>query len=384
MSDLPQHNKNHPFPASIKDRYSLSVPGSKKNTLHVVIDIKGSGLTYNIGDCLGVYPINDPTLINKTIQAMKATGEEMIRDKHSEEMISVRQFLTLKANITEISRKLLQEIAQRQPNEAKKFSLENLFKNENKELLKHFLDSRELWDILLEHHEVVFTMQELVDMLMPLLPRLYSIASSNMVVGDEVHLTIALLKYESFGHQRKGVCTHYLCDLVPMHQPIIPVYIQPHHGFTLPQDDSKDIIMIGPGTGVAPFKGFMEERSHKNSSGRNWLFFGEWTREFDFYYQDFWKKLESENKLRLSLAFSRDQDHKIYVQQRMLENGADLFEWIKNGAYIYVCGDAKRMAKDVESTLLTIFETHGQMDSKEAAAYLKELRVSKRYLRDVY
>ena len=203
-------------------------------------------------------------------------------------------------------------------------------------------------------------------------------------VGREVHLTIALIHYDTNGHKRRGVCTHYLCELAPVNQPLIPVYIQPHHGFTLPANPDVPIIMIGPGTGVAPFRAFMQERMAIGAKGKNWLFFGERNQISDFFYEDYWSQLISEEKLVMHTAFSRDQENKIYVQHRMMEQGAELFAWLKEGAYLYVCGDAKNMAKDVEAALLQIIQKHGSLDEQATKQFLKQLRQEKRYLRDVY
>lgn len=378
------YTRNHPFLASIKERYSLCKSGSNKNTLHVVLDLKGSEIHYNVGDSIGILPQNDPELVEKTLQAMRACGDETVLDKHAEKAWQLRDFLTSRGNITEISRKLLSEICYRQPDAKKKSELEALFQDGHREILKEYLVKHHLWDILHEHPEVTFTLQELCNLLMPLLPRLYSISSAQQVVGDEVHLTVALLEYHSNGHYRRGVCTHYLSELAPLHRAVIPVYIQPHHGFTTPEDSTKSIIMIGPGTGVAPFRAFMQERLHIGATGKNWLFFGEQHRATEFFYEEFWQELVEKGKLSLEVAFSRDQSHKVYVQHRMLERGEEFYDWMEKGAYVYVCGDANQMAKDVELALFNIIQTHGKHDEVSAKQYLKSLRAEKRYLRDVY
>lgn len=377
------YSKSNPFLATVKERYNLTLSGSKKNTQHVVLDIKGSGLTYHVGDSIGIFPINNDDLVNKTLRAMHAQGTEIILDKHTGQTFSMREFLTKKANLTDLSRKLLSFIAQEQANSEKKEALQYLLAEGSQDKLKTYLECHELWDVLEENHEVRFSLQELCHMLMPLLPRLYSISSSMSVVGEEIHLTVGVLKYHTNGHQRVGVCTHYLCEIVPLYVPIVPIYVQPHHGFTLPHFDAP-IIMIGPGTGVAPFRAFLQERIAHNAQGKNWLFFGECNRATDFFYEDFWTDLERQGRLRLEIAFSRDQPEKIYVQHRMLAHGAEFYQWIMNGAYIYVCGDASRMAKDVEATLHEIIRVHGQKDEAEARAVIKKLRADKRYLRDVY
>jgi sulfite reductase (NADPH) flavoprotein alpha-component len=378
------YNKSNPFFATIKERYNLTLPGSKKNTQHLVLDIEGSGLTYQVGDSLGVFPANNEELVTKTLRAMRTKGDELVIDKHTGEGLSIRDFITKKANVTDLSKKLLSIIAQEQPNPAKKEALQEVLAEGAQERFKAYLEKHELWDALEENHEVSFPLQELCNLLMPLLPRLYSISSSMSVVGEEVHLTVGVLKYLTNGHQRVGVCTHYLCEVMPLHQPLLPVYIQPHHGFTLPSTSEASMIMIGPGTGVAPFRAFMQERMAHHAAGRHWLFFGECNRATDFFYQDYWTDLEKQGKLRLDVAFSRDQPEKVYVQHRMMAKGAELYQWLMEGAYLYVCGDASRMAKDVEATLHEVIRVHGHKSEAEARAMVKKLRTEKRYLRDVY
>lgn len=363
MMSTPTYSKSQPFLASIKERYSLCRSGSKKNTQHIVLNLKGSGITYNVGDSIAVFPQNDPQLIERTIQAMKASGSEIITDKRSQKPYTLRDFLTYQANITDVHHKIVADISAQT--------------NNTQEALP-------LWEVLEACSSTLLSPQKICDLLQPLLPRFYSIASSSSAAKEEIHLTVALLRYETNGNERLGVCTHYLCNLAPLGSAVVPVYIQPHHGFTLPSSHDTPIVMIGPGTGVAPYRAFMQERMAKNATGKHWLFFGEWNRATDFFYEEYWNGLVSQNRLRLETAFSRDQPEKIYVQHRMLEHGAELYHWIEGGAHLYVCGDAKRMAKDVEATLLQIILTHGKHDEPSAKQYLKRLRTEKRYLRDVY
>ena len=379
-----QFSRTNPFIAKIKERKRLSKIGSKKSTHYISLDISGSNIHYNVGDSIGIYPINDPQLIEWTLKAMNATGDELVTDKHGENSRPLKVFLKEKANITEFSKNFLKEIAKKQNDPIKKAKLESFFLEDQKEALKEFLLAYELWHVLEENKEAAFEIQELCNLLMPLLPRLYSISSSKNAVGNEVHLTVAMLEYESNQLLRRGVCTHYLCNLAPLNDPVVPIYIHPHNGFTIPENENTPMIMIGPGTGIAPFRAFLQERMHKQSKGKNWLIFGEWNRNFDFFYEDYWNELVASDQLRLHSAFSRDEAHKVYVQHRMLENGQEIFDWLQNGAHFYVCGDAKRMARDVEATLLQIISEFGKLDEVEAKAYLKELRVNKRYLRDVY
>jgi len=379
------YNKQNPFYGSIKERYSLSKMGSQKNTQHIVIDIRNSGLTYEVGDSVGIFSSHDSALVYKTLNALKATGHEVIRDKLTGEEFKLKDALFSKYSITDITPKFLQEVHQRQTQPDKKQALALLLEESNREALKTFIKFHEIWDLLTFHCEVSFHIQEFVDLLKPLLPRFYSIASSQKHVGEEIHLTIAPLEYETNGHIRRGVCTHFICELAELQAPVVPIFIQPTHNFRLPQDHHSDLIMIGPGTGVAPFRAFLQERLlFAKSTGKHWLFFGAKQRDFDYYYENDWNLYSEHGHLRLDLAFSRDQEHKVYVQHRMLEMGQELFDWLIGGAFLYVCGDAARMAKDVEATLQQILQEHGQMDPLTSREYIKRMRQEKRYLRDVY
>lgn len=378
------YSKANPFLAAIKERYSLCKNGSLKSTYHVVLDLKNSGLVYEVGDSIAVFGIHDPELVQKTLVAAKATGDEIVIDKHTGKAYSLRDFLTNKANITDLSRKFISELCERQTNQQKKEHFQLLLSEEEKDAFKEYQSTHEIWDALEENPEVYFSPQELIHFLQPLLPRFYSIASSLKIAKEEVHLTVAELQYETRGHIRRGVCTHYLCKLAPMHEWVIPIYIQPSNGFTLPNDSSATIIMVGPGTGIAPFRAFMQEREAMDATGKNWLFFGEWHHDHEFFYEEEWRRWEKEGKLHLETAFSRDQNHKIYVQHRMLEHGAELFALLEQGAYFFVCGDARRMAKDVDLALHQLIQTHGKFDELQTKQYIKKLKAEKRYLRDVY
>lgn len=380
-----QYNKQNPFMASIQSRSPLSKFGSQKNTQHLVMDIRGSGLSYQVGDSVGVFSKHDPHLVEKTLGAMKLEGNELVYCKQTSSEMTLVECLTSYSNITDLSPKFLREVWNRQSDAHKKHELEVLLQETHREELKAYLQKHEIWDFLETHHEASFSPQELVDLLMPLLPRFYSIASSQKYVGDEIHLTVAPLEYESNGHKRRGVCTHFLCELVQLHEQAVPIFIQPTHNFRLPQDHHSDLIMIGPGTGVAPFRAFLQERLlFANAGGKHWLFFGEKKRAYDFFYEEDWKEYAEKGHLRLELAFSRDQDYKIYVQDKMFEHGQELFKWLEGGAYLYVCGDASRMAKDVDAMLLKLIQEYGMLGHAESKEYVKRLRQQKRYLRDVY
>lgn len=379
------YNKSNPFLASITERYNLCSKGADKDTCHVVLDIKGSGLTYEVGDSVAVFSINDEDVVNKTLEALGASGSEKILEKHSSQEWALSDFLTKKANLAEVPKKLIQEFYQRQTDSQKKERLQFLIGEGQKDALKEYQASHEIWDALDENREAGLTPQELCNFLMPLLPRFYSIASSMKAVGEQLHLTVAELKYETNGYQRHGVCTHFLCKLAPLNEKVVPIYLHPQtSGFTLPQDPSTPIIMVGPGTGVAPFRAFVQERVSQGATGLNWLIFGERHQAFNFYYQEYFQDLVHQGKLRLETAFSRDQEHKIYVQHRLIEHGAELFSLLESGAVFYVCGDAHRMAKDVDAALHYIIQKHGHIDEQAAKSYIKQLKAEKHYLRDVY
>lgn len=375
------YSKTNPFLATIKERYSLCTPHSQKDTQHVVLCLQGSNINYEVGDSVAICPKNNPITVQRTLEALKATGSEIVKDRDQKEW-KLADLLATHVNINEINQKFVTALCQHL--DSTKNPFDTLLQEENRKHLKEFLLSHSYWQLLKQYPEVTFTPQALVNLLTPLLPRFYSIASAQSVVGNEMHLTVALLKYLIADQERLGVCTNYLCHLAPMQQPIVPLYIHPHRGFTLPNNPDHSIIMIGPGTGVAPFRAFMQERINQRAKGKNWLFFGEWNRHSNFFYESYWNDLVIKGQLRLDVAFSRDQQHKIYVQHRMLEKGADLFRWLEEGAYLYVCGDAEHMAKDVEAALLAIIQQHGALDLQEARNYLKRLRNEKRYLRDVY
>lgn len=379
----PTYTRTHPFMATLRERYSLSSSASDKVTKHLVVDLKGSGIHYKVGDSLAIYPLNDAKIVSRLLTTLSATGDEIVVSK-SGDALPFRQFLNAKANLQHGGRSLLRLIADKQSHDRKRAELEHLLLPESKADFTAYLEARHIWDLLEEHSDAVLTPQELAACVMPLLPRFYSIASSMAAVGEEAHLTVALTEYESNGQRRLGTASHYLCHEAPLHEAILPVYLQPSKDFTVPADVTAPLIMIGPGTGVAPYRGFLQERVVAGATGKHWLFFGERRQLSDFYYEDYWHELEARGHLRLSVAFSRDQAEKIYVQHRLEENGAELFQWLLDGAYLYVCGDAERMAKDVEQSLLRIIATHGAMSDAEAADFLKKLRKDKRYLRDVY
>jgi sulfite reductase (NADPH) flavoprotein alpha-component len=259
---------------------------------------------------------------------------------------------------------------------------------DNDDVLGAYIHTRDYVDILTDFDEAKFESPEgFVSQLSPVVPRLYSIASSLEAHPGEVHLCVAVVRYETHGRQKTGLASGFFADHAPLRERSIPIYVQESRTFRLPRDGATDIIMCGPGTGIAPFRAFLEQRILDGARGRNWLIFGEQHQATDFLYGSEFVDYQKKGKLhRLDLAFSRDQEHKVYVQNRMLENAKELWSWLQNGAYFYVCGDAKRMAKDVHQTMIKIAEEQGGMSPEAASAYVNTtlMRTERRYLRDVY
>lgn len=376
----PTYTRTTPFLAPIRERHSLTKPASGKMTTHLVLDLARSGIHYKTGDSLGVFPLNDPIIVGRILELVGASGEEEVMTKTGE-TLAFRHFLSSRANLDQCNRSFFSAIGACQTGENQKKIAELLAAD--KEHLKSYLTAYHVWD-LLEEFPVKMAPQDLASLLMPLLPRFYSIASSMLAVGEEAHLTVGLTRYALNGRPRYGVASHYLTQLAPLHEPIVPVYLQPSKDFTLPEDKTAGMIMVGAGTGVAPYRGFMQERVLTGATGKNWLFFGERSRQTDYLYEEYWTELEARGKLRLDLAFSRDQEEKIYVQHRLLESGRDVYRWLEEGAYFYVCGDALSMAKAVEGALHTIICEQGGKSADAATERIKALRKEKRYLRDVY
>ncbi len=380
MSTEGAYSRKNPFPATLTVNRKLTLEGSEKDTRHFEISLQGSGLTYEVGDSLGVFPQNDPALVSQILERLGFSGDEIVPNP-AKEMVPIRQALTKDYIITAPDKKLLGAIAEKDDSAT---FLKDLLDPAVKTQLDEYLWGRDVLDPLLEFTQAQFTPEEFVGCLRKLQPRLYSIASSQKVVGESVHLTVAVVRYESFNRPRAGVCSSYLAERAEG-EGKVPVFVHTAKHFRVPADMSKDIIMVGPGTGIAPFRAMLQERQATGATGRNWLFFGEQRSATDFFYRDEFEKYQADGVLtRLDTAFSRDQDYKIYVQHRMLEASKELFEWLEGGATFYVCGDASRMAKDVDQALHQIVEKEGGRSPEEAIAYIDGLKKEHRYLRDVY
>ncbi len=381
---LSAYTKDNPLPAKLLENRVLNKDGSSKDTRHLVVDIAGSGLTYQVGDSLGIFASNRPQIVEELIELMGFTGNEPVIPQRMTAAISLREALTDKLSLAGPTKKILETFAAKTADPKEQAQLASLLAADAAEAREAFLEQREYIDLIEEFPGVKLGAQELVDHLRRLMPRLYSIASSPVLHPSQVHLTVAPVRYESNGRRRYGVCSTFLADRVTRRKTSIPVFVAESH-FGLPEDSTKDIIMVGPGTGVAPFRAFTQERVATQATGRNWLFFGDQHEATDYLYAEEWKNLLTAGKLaRVDLAFSRDQARKVYVQDRMREAAAELWSWIKGGAHFYVCGDAHRMAKDVDLALHQIISEQGGLDVAQAAEYVKLMKKEKRYQRDVY
>jgi sulfite reductase (NADPH) flavoprotein alpha-component len=336
-SEVTSYGKNHPFPAKLKTNRLLNAQGSEKETRHFEIDLEGSGLSYEAGDALGVIPRNCPDFVQEILTASGLSPEQPV----------------------------------------------DLPSGESLALCDALLERFDLSPFLGTMPALGTAPSDLITPLRKLQPRLYSISSSPKAHPGEVHLTVGIVRYALDGKLRKGVCSTFLADRV--NEGSLPVFVHKSPNFRLPKDSSLPVIMVGPGTGIAPFRAFLEERRATGSPGKNWLFFGDQRSSTDFLYQEEIEGMQADGLLtHLDLAFSRDQPEKIYVQNHMMEKAEELWSWLQEGASFYVCGDAKRMAKDVDATLHQIIEKAGGRSPEEAVQYVQELKSQKRYLRDVY
>lgn len=374
-----EYGKKNPFPAETLDTVVLNGEGTSKETLHFEFSLSGSGLCYEPGDALAVLPRNAPDTVKAILQAAKLTGNEEVEVKNVGRQL-LADALREDYDITALSRAVLTKLA----DAADSAELRELLGDDAKERLKEFNHGREIIDALLKFAPNGLSADALTGIFRKLPPRLYSIASSPLAHSDEVHLTVAAVRYETHGRKRKGVCSTYLADLVKAGDPV-QIFVQPNKNFRLPADGDTPVIMVGPGTGVAPFRAFVEHRAALGSSGKNWLFFGDQHYTYDFLYQLEWQDYLKEGVLtRMDVAFSRDQPEKVYVQDRMIEQAKELYQWLEEGAHFYVCGDANRMAHDVHQALISVVEREAGISREAAEAYVEDLKKTKRYQRDVY
>lgn len=349
------YTKETPYFSKIKERELLSLNGSSRKTYHICLEIEDPNFSFKVGDSLAVLPTNDPLIVEEILDHLKATGKEKIWNRKKEAEFALRDYLLYKVNLNEVSfHKILDIPKTKTP----------------------------LVDLVKEHRP---SLDEISQVLLPLMPRFYSIASSLKQHPNEAHLTVSSAEFVLNGRTHFGVGSDFLCRHAKTGTTPIPIYVQTTDHFTLPKDLNTPILMIGPGTGIAPFRAFLQERVLSGLKSLNWLFFGERNEATDFYYKEFLQDLEKKGDLFLSTAFSRDQDEKVYVQHKLLEEKEKVWDWIYNQkAVIYVCGDAQKMAKDVHKTLQKIASLEGGLSEESAKSLLQSLRKERRYLLDVY
>ncbi|CAM3841193.1 assimilatory sulfite reductase (NADPH) flavoprotein subunit [Vibrio aquimaris] len=369
------YNKNHPFAATLLTNQKITGRDSGKDVRHIEIDLEGSGLSYQPGDALGVWYENSSELASAILTKVGLSGVESI--ELDGESLSIHSALVSHFEITTANPQFVTKFAQASASQ----KLLKLIKDKDK--LREYANQTQILDVLNEK-KTQMSASELASLLRRLTPRLYSIASSQSEVEQEVHLTVGLLEYQQGDEQRFGGASSFLSRRLDEGSQV-KVFVEHNNSFKLPADDSAPIIMIGPGTGIAPFRSFIQERDARGAPGKNWLFFGDRTFTQDFLYQAEWQKYLKSGKLnRLDVAFSRDQEEKVYVQHRILEKGDEVWRWLEQGAYIYVCGDATRMAKDVHQALIHVVEQHSKQSRDDAEEFINQLRKEKRYQRDVY
>lgn len=373
-----KYSRKNPYPAELLKRVKLNAEGSAKETIHLEFKLEEAALTYEAGDSLAVLAHNADDVVQDIITLTKLNSSSLVKIKG--ESYTLLESLTSKLDITTLSLSVIKRY-----NELiSDYQLEELLKPENKNDLQDYISGREIIDLLYEFPAEELSADALISIMRKLPSRLYSIASSPKAHPQEVHLTVGVVRYHTHGRERKGVCSTFLAERISKGSKA-EVFVTTNKKFKLPVNNETPIIMVGPGTGIAPFRAFIEERKATNASGKNWLFFGDQHYSTDFLYQSEWQNYLNEGILtKLDVAFSRDQKEKIYVQNRMLDNSRELFAWLEKGAYFYVCGDATRMANDVDDALHYIIEKEGGLEQEDAKAYVKKLKDEKRYLRDVY
>jgi len=362
--------RKNPFVAELAVNRLLSGPGSDKEIRHYEFALADSGIEYEAGDALAIIPENDPALVGEIAEHFRMSVDTTVNGEPLGELLGHRY------EISAPSKDLLGEVESRADNE----ELSHVLRGGVKETLERWLYGKDVLDVLRIAGDDL-SVEEFIGLLKPLQHRAYSISSSPLAHPDRIHVTVAAVRYQAMGRLRGGVCSTFLADRAATAK----IFLQPNKSFRVPADDTAPVIMVGPGTGVAPFRAFLQERAQRGAAGRNWLFFGDQHREHDFVYADELAGWQSSGVLnRLELAFSRDQSDKIYVQTRMLEHGKELFSWLQDGGHFYVCGDATRMAKDVDKALHDVVGVHGGLDADAATEYVNSLKREKRYVRDVY
>lgn len=369
------YSRKNLFEATILEKINLNGKGSSKETIHLELDLEGSGLKYEPGDALGVYGSNSPKLTQAVLEVTNLSGELLVTTHEGEK--TLLDALTYDYELTPLSKITLSKYAELTDNPQLKSILTN-----STEVLE-YLQGRDVLDLIKET-PYEFTPDKLISVLRKNTPRMYSIASSQEAVENEVHLLVSVVRYNAFGRDKEGHCSSTLSDRLEIDDKV-KVFVDKNTRFKLPKDPDAPIIMVGPGTGIAPFRAFMQQLEVSEKRTPSWLFFGDRNFTTDFLYQTEWQQYLKEGVLtKANVAFSRDQTHKQYVQDRMLENGKELYDWLENGAHFYVCGDASTMAKDVNLALKQIIQQQGGLTLEKTEEYIKNLQLSNRYQADIY
>jgi len=374
-----KYTRNNPYMSYVRVNYLLTGEGSEKETRHVELTLD-EGMTYTPGDAVGIIPENRREAVDEVLKALGYKGDERVLDHYKVE-ISLDEALRTRLGIGKLARGSVGQYAKLAPNVE---GLKVMVGPENKARAEEYCWGREFVDLATDFPGVVTDPQQLFNVLQRLTPRMYSIASSQAQHQDNVQTTVRVIRYDSHGRNRQGVASGHLGDRAGVGE-MMPIFLHSNANFRLPEDTSAPVIMIGPGTGIAPFRAFLEERQATGAPGDNWLFFGEQREKMDFLYKEQLQGMVKDGVLkRLDTAFSRDQHNKVYVQDKMQEQAAELFQWLERGASFYVCGDATRMAKDVETALLDVIAKGSNGTLEHAAEYLATMKKQKRYQRDVY
>lgn len=373
-----EFNRTNPFKAEVLENLNLNGRGSDRETRHIELSLEGSNLDYEPGDSLGVFPENHPRLVDELIAAMGWNADERVTVNKNGDQVSVYEALLRHYEITAVTKPVAEQLAKLSSGN----ELTALLANDSE--FRNVMNSSDLLDVVQDYALKGIPAAQFLAVLRKIPARLYSIASSSKSFPDEVHLTVRTVRYEARGRQRYGVCSVHLAERIEAGD-TLPVYIQHNPNFKLPENSDTPIIMVGPGTGVAPFRSFLGEREETGAEGKTWLFYGDQHFSTDFLYQTEWRRWLKDGVLtKMDVAFSRDTEQKVYVQHRMLEHSKELYQWLQDGASVYICGDEKKMAHDVHAALITILQQEGGLSSEQAVEYMTRLQQEKRYQRDVY
>nr|WP_285888214.1 assimilatory sulfite reductase (NADPH) flavoprotein subunit [Paenibacillus polysaccharolyticus] len=373
-----EFNRTNPFKAEVLENLNLNGRGSDRETRHIELSLEGSNLDYEPGDSLGVFPENHPRLVDELIAAMGWNADEQVTVNKNGDQVSVYEALLRHYEITAVTKPVAEQLAKLSSGN----ELTALLANDSE--FRNVMNSSDLLDVVQDYALKGIPAAQFLAVLRKIPARLYSIASSSKSFPDEVHLTVRTVRYEARGRQRYGVCSVHLAERIEAGD-TLPVYIQHNPNFKLPENPDTPIIMVGPGTGVAPFRSFLGEREETGAEGKTWLFYGDQHFSTDFLYQTEWQRWLKDGVLtKMDVAFSRDTEQKVYVQHRMLEHSKELYQWLQDGASVYICGDEKKMAHDVHAALITILQQEGGLSSEQAVEYMTRLQQEKRYQRDVY